>query len=135
MVLPDKRSTKNPSYTLPYPKPVILDMYQDVEPPSALKDNFYENLNLCGVHVLSLDTFLVLHRNPANARAYLATLDLKAKVIYYQIVLPPFYVVRHKTITVFTRGGGYLLSGNQINEMFYTERNFMSIFSFPSPGK
>jgi hypothetical protein len=83
MVLPDKRSTKNPSNTLPYPKPVILDMYQDVEPSSALKDNFYENLDLCGVYVLSLDKFLVLHRNSADARAYLATLDLKGKVIYY----------------------------------------------------
>jgi hypothetical protein len=99
-------------------------MYQDVEPSSALKDNFYENLDLCGVHVLSLDKFLVLHRNSANVRVYLATLDLKNKIIYYQVVLPPMYFVRNKTNTIFTRDGGYLISGNQINEMFYTERNF-----------
>jgi hypothetical protein len=78
---------------------------------------------------------LVLHRNPANARAYLATLDLKAKVIYYQIVLPVFYMVRNKTTTVFTSDGGYLISGNQINHVYFTERDFSNIYPFPSPGK
>jgi hypothetical protein len=101
-----------------------MDMYQDDKPSTALKDTFYENLDLCGVHVLSLDLYLVLHRNPANARAYLATLDFKKKVVYYQIVLPPFFVIRHKTNTVFTRDGGYLISGNQVNQLYYTERNY-----------